>query len=147
MILEIIKIESENSNILKNKCVNINKNTPLDDLILDMFETCEHYGGVGLSANQIGYNINLFIINLDDFKEVFINPKIKLHGNFLKVEEGCLSCPDINVIKNRSEFVDVEYFNDKWEFKSYEFKGFMSIIIQHEYDHLNGKLIIDDNNI
>jgi peptide deformylase len=144
MILDIITYSDKNSNILRKKSTDVKKENPfLQKLISDMFETLEHYGGVGLAAPQVGHNLNLFIVKTPDFKEVFINPKIKLEGLLKQGIEGCLSFPDMSFPVNRRDIVYIQYFDKNWTFRNMKYNDFTAIVIQHEYDHLNGKLIID----
>ena len=87
--------------------------------------------------------LNLFIINTPALKEVFINPEIKLEGLAIQGKEGCLSFPRLEFAVSRREKVKVKYFNKDWILILREFDGELAIIIQHEYDHLKGRLIID----
>jgi len=145
MILDIIKYGDVNFHKLRTKNVNVNKENPfLQKLIDDMFETIDyHKNGVGLAAPQVGHNLNLFIIKTPDFKGVFINPEIKLDGLNIQVKEGCLSFPDMIMPVSRRDKVKIKFFDKNWNLNLLEFKDDMAIIIQHEYDHLNGRLIID----
>ena len=145
MILNIIKYGETNSNKLRAKNTNVTKENPfLQKLIDDMFETLENSGnGIGLAAPQVGHNLNLFIINLPNFKEVFINPEIRLSGLGLQVKEGCLSFPNMEFPVNRRQIVQIKFFDRNWNIRNVEYKDMLAIIVQHEYDHLQGKLIID----
>lgn len=145
MILDIIKYGETNNSKLRAKNVDVKKENPfLQKLIADMFETLsENSNGVGLAAPQVGHNLNLFIIKTPEFKEVFINPEIKLDGLSIQIREGCLSFPNMEFPVNRRQKVLIKYYNEKWELKVGEYKDLIAIIIQHEYDHLKGKLIID----
>lgn len=145
MILDIIKYGEINSEKLRIKNVDVKKENPfLQKLIDDMFETLEfEKNGVGLAAPQVGKNLNLFVIKIDNFKEAFINPEILLDGLSIQVKEGCLSFPNMEFPVNRREKVKIKYFDRNWVLRLSEFKDIMAVIIQHEYDHLKGKLIID----
>jgi len=145
MILNIIKYGDQNFGKLKSPSVDVKKENPfLQQLISDMYETLEHSeNGIGLAAPQVGRNLNLFIINLPNFKEVFINPEIKLEGLSIQCREGCLSFPGIEVPVDRRQKVKVKYYNRDWVLIMREFDELVSIAIQHEYDHLRGKLILD----
>ncbi|WP_185878026.1 peptide deformylase [Blattabacterium cuenoti] len=145
--------------ILRKKCSDINfshyKKKDIYRLINNMFETIHKVKGIGLAAPQIGKNIKLFIIetpllldnnkkNYKKYKEVFINAKlIKIFGKEYKFNEGCLSIPGVySTIKRKSNII-VEYCNQYGEKKTKCFTGIKSRIIQHEYDHTQGKLFID----
>ena len=145
MILNIIKYSDSNYLKLRTKNVAVKKENPiLQQLIDDMFDTLDFYKtGVGLAAPQVGHNLNLFIIKLPNFKEVFINPEILLDGLRIQAKEGCLSFPNMEFPVDRREIVKIRYYDRNWLLRTSEYKDFTSIVIQHEYDHLNGKLIID----
>lgn len=145
MVLDIIKYNDFNYGKLREKNIDVKKENPfLHQLIVDMFETLDYSkSGVGLAAPQIGKNLNLFVIKTPEFQEVFINPEIMLEGRIIQVKESCLSFPDMQFPVNRREFVKIKYFDKDWTLKFNQFKDILSIIIQHEYDHLKGKLIID----
>jgi len=145
MILDVIKYSDSNYLKLRTKNIAVKKENPiLQQLIDDMFETLDFYKtGVGLAAPQVGYNLNLFIIKLPNFKEVFINPEILLDGLRIQAKEGCLSFPNMEFPVDRREIVKIRYYDRNWLLRTSEYKDFTSIVIQHEYDHLNGKLIID----
>lgn len=145
MILEIIKYTDFNSNKLRLKNIDVKKENPfLQELITNMFETLDSTkNGVGLAAPQVGHNLNLFVIKTSYFQDVFINPEIHLEGLNIQGLEGCLSLPDLNIPVSRRERVKVRYYDRNWVLRMMEFKEQLSIIIQHEYDHLKGKLIID----
>lgn len=144
MILDIIKFGDSNYYTLRASNIDVKKENPfLQQLIYNMFETLDKYGGIGLAAPQVGHNLNLFIIKHENYKEVFINPEIRLDGLQLQLPESCLSFPNITIPVDRRERLEIKYFNKDWQLKFDKFDGMMSIIIQHEYDHLKGKLITD----
>ena len=131
----------------------------LDQLIEDMFETMSDSDGVGLAAPQIGKSIRLFMIDasrmedVDDepdiqsFKQVFINPYIVDEtGEKWAFSEGCLSLPNIREDVTRPSIVKIEYYDSNWEFHEEEYDGVKARIIQHEYDHLDGRLFVDKIN-
>lgn len=156
--------------VLRKVAVNISPDYEnLDSLIADMFETMYNSKGVGIAAPQIGKSIRLFIIDaspfaerdddetpeeekmseaevnfLENFKKVFINPKIILEeGEEWKFNEGCLSIPKIREDVSRKQKITLEYFDENFNKKSEKFTGIAARIIQHEYDHIEGKLFID----
>lgn len=144
MILDIIKYGDSNYNKLRAKNVDVIKENPkLEQLINDMFETLDKKGGIGLAAPQVGHNINLFVVKLENLKEVFINPKIITEGLNIQIREGCLSFPGMEFPVNRQQKVKVKFFDKNWTLRQAEYKDMEAIVIQHEYDHLIGKLIID----
>lgn len=127
----------------------------LDILIEDMFETMYFSNGVGLAAHQINRAIKLFILDptpfsedypeLKGLKKVFINGHItKEDGEDVDFEEGCLSVPGINESVKRKSVVYLSYYDEDFNYHENErFDGMLSRIIQHEYDHINGKLFVE----
>ena len=117
----------------------------LDDIIHQMEEEMKEHNGVGISAIQLGYPVRVFLAG--DTPQVFLNPKIKSRSSYTKSDyEGCLSCPDTIVKVRRAQSIVLEYtdYSDGifTEVKR-KFKDFEARVIQHEFDHLNGFLIID----
>ncbi|MDD5341190.1 MAG: peptide deformylase [Patescibacteria group bacterium] len=140
--LEIIK---EPNPILRQKSVKIKAITPeVERLILDMAKTMKANNGVGLAAPQVGHSLRLFVINNGDSAMALINPKI-LWRSFGKEteEEGCLSCPGVWGEVKRSKSVWVLTRNKNGKYNFFKASGLFARVIQHEYDHLNGVLIID----
>ncbi len=128
----------------------------LDQLLEDMFETMRASDGIGLAAPQVGKSLRLFVVDtspisedkgepeLKDFKRVFINPYIlKEWGDSWSFEEGCLSLPNIREEVSRPSKVRIEYYDEKWNLIEEEFDGIRARVVQHEYDHLDGKLFVD----
>lgn len=141
--------------VLKSKTIEVVPDYPeLDKLIQQMFQTMYLAKGVGLAAPQIGKSIRLFIVDATpyqneypestNFKKIFINPKIiKEYGDLLYYTEGCLSIPGINEEIERHSIIDIEYFDEHFQLHRKTYNGIVARIIQHEYDHLEGKLFID----
>jgi peptide deformylase len=127
----------------------------LSELIENMYETMYNADGVGLAAPQVGFSIRLFVVDaspaasdeepeLADFKKAFINPTIlSTSGEPWAFEEGCLSLPNIREDVLRNEEVVIHYFDENWVEKTEKYNSYPARIIQHEYDHLEGKLFID----
>ena len=141
--------------VLRKVAVDITSEYPnLKKLIDDMFETMYNADGVGLAAPQIGLDIRLFVIDLKplaeddakyaDFKKVFINPKIvEYTGEIVKMDEGCLSIPGINEAVEREETIRIQYLDENFVSHDEVYSDFFARCIQHEYDHIEGKLFID----
>lgn len=141
--------------ILKRKCEAIGKDYPdLGQLTADMFETMYAAHGVGLAAPQIGRNIRVFVIDaspyhedepaLKDFKKVFINAELlDEEGEKWLFNEGCLSIPDVREDISRYPTIRIRYFDEHWVEHEDKFDGLAARIIQHEYDHIDGKLFTD----
>ncbi len=126
----------------------------LDDFIANMWETMYNSDGVGLAAPQVHKSIRLFVIDassateeepeLANFKKVFINPEIlERTGDEWSMNEGCLSLPEIREDVSRPETVTIKYFDENFMEHTETYSGFAARVIQHEYDHLEGKLFID----
>lgn len=139
----------------------------LQQLIKDMFETMYHASGVGLAAPQIGKAIRLFIVDtepfveddeddeeseftaeerkeLKSFKKVFINARIlNEEGEEWKFKEGCLSIPKIREEVSRMPEVEIEYWDENFKYHKEKHHGLIARVIQHEYDHIEGKLFTD----
>ena len=103
--------------------------------------------GIGLAANQAGYNKRIFVMDVSNERnhaQVFINPVITSKNNKkVKHTEGCLSCPGELVTVKRSITVDLEWTCKHGKLQHKTFSYLPSKVVQHEMDHLNGKLIID----
>ena len=118
----------------------------LQTLIEDMFETMYHTRGVGLAAAQIGVNVRLSVIDVSGDKSqqlVIINPEITKSAGEVDFQEGCLSVPGVYDTVKRAETITVKALDRHG--KSFEMaaSGLLSECIQHEIDHMNGKLFID----
>ncbi len=141
--------------LLRKKAERINSDYKgLNEFIENMWDTMYFSDGVGLAAPQVGLSIRLFVVDasagadeepeLADFKKVFINPEIiELSGDEWVMNEGCLSLPEIREDIARPEIVRIKYFDENFVEHDEIFKGYAGRVIQHEYDHLEGKLFID----
>lgn len=126
----------------------------LKELIDNMFETMYHSDGVGLAAPQIGKSLRIFVVDassaadeepeLEGFKKAFINPEIlERTGDEWVLNEGCLSLPEIREDISRPAYVKIKYLDENLEEHIDEYGGFAARVIQHEYDHLDGVLLVD----
>ena len=134
---------------LREKGKEIEAFTPeLRSLIEDMAETMYAAPGVGLAATQIGETLQLFIIDIADAEEpsdlkVFINPQILETEGDLVWQEGCLSFPGVTEEIDRAAKVRVRAQDGDGTWFELEAEGLLAIAIQHEFDHLQGMLMID----
>jgi peptide deformylase len=124
-------------------------------LIVDMQDTLHDYGGIGLAAPQIAEPVRLALVEIPGGPTrygdlapipltVFINPVIEIVD--LATEgywEGCLSVPGLRGYVERPQHVKVRYTSEEGEAQELELKGFPATVIQHEFDHLDGKLYVD----
>jgi peptide deformylase len=141
--------------LLRKKALPITKDFEgLGEFLNNMWETMYYSDGVGLAAPQVGRSVRVIVIDaspgakeepeLQGFKKAFINPEIiETHGDDVLMNEGCLSLPEIREDIPRPEFVTIHYWDENFEEHTDTFKGYAARIIQHEYDHLEGKLFID----
>lgn len=116
-------------------------------LIDDMFETMYDAPGIGLAATQVNVHQQIIVMDLsDDNSEprVFINPKIDvLDGDLESMQEGCLSVPGFYEDVERIEHCLIQALDRNGEAFEIEARGLLAVCIQHEMDHLNGKLFVD----
>lgn len=101
--------------------------------------TMRQYGAVGISANQCGLNLRLFVLGTDVFQMACINPKIiATEGDMVKVREGCVSFPALFINVPRYQRIQVEYLNENGETTTTWMDGITAQCFQHELDHMNG---------
>ncbi|MBG6234917.1 peptide deformylase [Pedobacter sp. CAN_A7] len=138
--------------VLKKVCKNIDQEYPeLQQLVDDMFETMYAASGVGLAAPQVGLPIRLFVVDTgadedgkEGFKRVFINAEIvDESGDEWAFNEGCLSIPDIREDVMRKPTILIKYYDELWVLHQEKVSGMAARVIQHEYDHIEGKLFTD----
>jgi peptide deformylase len=105
-----------------------------------LIDRMHELGGVGLSANQVGVNKQVFVIGMDNVYMGIINPKIiSYEGPEVLMKEGCLTFPGIMLSVNRPKAINVEYYNVKGEKVEEKLSGMTARIFLHEYDHMLGK--------
>lgn len=138
--------------VLKKIGTDIDKDYPeLKELIANMFDTMYYANGVGLAAPQIGLPIRLFIVDTGEdedgtpgYKKVFVNARIlEETGEPWNFNEGCLSIPDIRENILRKPNIKIKYFDENWIEHTDDVDGMPARVIQHEYDHIEGKLFTD----
>ena len=114
--------------------------------VANMFETMYHAPGVGLAATQVNYHQRLIVIDVSSDKNdpiVLINPEIIARSGEQLLEEGCLSVPEIYAEVARDAEITVKAQNVDGEEYELEASELLSVCIQHEMDHLEGKLFVD----
>lgn len=164
----ILPIVAYGDPVLRKVGVEISKDYPnLQQLISDMFDSMNNAFGVGLAAPQVGKAIRLFIVEtkpfaerdeddeedeftpeerkeLEAFRRVFINAKIVEEDGLEWVfNEGCLSIPKIREDVLRKPKIRIHYYDEHFKFFDETFEGLIARVIQHEYDHIEGKLFTD----
>jgi peptide deformylase len=153
------QINEEDTRILR--APSIEKPLPFDaeiqEAIRALWDTfLERDDSVGLAAPQIGINLRLIAVRFRNFddkdpskrrvdSEILVNPRItQTRGELVAMEEGCLSCPGVRVKVNRADEIKIRAFDDaKGQKFNKRYQGFAARIVQHEIDHLDGKLIVD----
>lgn len=141
--------------VLRKEAEEITTDYPgLQELIKNMFETMQHANGVGLAAPQVGLDIRLAVIDLDvisdDFPEykgflhAYINPEILEYGEeMVSMDEGCLSLPGISEPVKRAKKIHVTYLDENYQEHDEWVDSYLARVMQHEFDHLDGKVFID----
>lgn len=112
----------------------------------DMLETMYESKGIGLSAVQVNLPLNLIVTDVSEEKNaprVLVNPQLELLSGLQHHEEGCLSVPGFWEVVERADNIRVNAQSVKGKHFSFETSGLESVCIQHEVDHLSGKLFVD----
>ena len=151
----ILPVVSYGNSVLKSTAADIKADYEgLNTLINDMFETMYAASGVGLAAPQVNLPIRLFVVDAspfeeDDpkakgFKKAFINARIvERTGEEVLMDEGCLSFPGFREEILRHETIRIQYLDENFQPHDETYSGIIARIIQHEYDHIDGILIVD----
>ncbi|MGL5938685.1 MAG: peptide deformylase [Phocaeicola sp.] len=141
--------------VLRKEAEDITPDYPkLKELITNMFETMDRADGVGLAAPQIGLPIRVVTVDLDvmaedypdlkGYRKVFINPHIiEESEEESTMEEGCLSLPGIHESVKRPVRIRVTYLDEEMNAHDEWVEGYVARVMQHEFDHLDGKMFID----
>lgn len=152
----ILPIYTYGQPVLRNEAEDIDENYPnLKQTIQDMYDTLDRSEGIGLAAPQVGLPIRLVVINLDLISEdlpeykgyirTFINPYIEEVDDSETdvMEEGCLSLPGIHEAVRRPTRIRVTYLDEDFQPHDEWVGGYLARVMQHEFDHLEGKMFID----
>lgn len=152
----ILPIYTYGQPVLRKEAEDITPDYPeLKELIANMFETMYRSDGVGLAAPQIGLPIRVVVITLDVLKEdypeyagfnkAYINPHIVEadQSEMVSMEEGCLSVPGIHEPVKRPTRIRVQYMDEEFNQHDEWVEGYLARVMQHEFDHLEGKLFTD----
>ena len=121
-------------------------NDKIRALVADMFDTMKAERGVGLAATQVNVHQQVIVMDVSDDQDtplVFINPKVIEQRGTKINEEGCLSVPNNYAKVERAEWIKVSALNEHGEEFITEAEGLLAVCIQHEMDHLQGKLFVD----
>ena len=127
----------------------------LDEFLKDMWDTLAESEGIGLAAPQVGKSIRVVVIDLDvlsddmpeykDFRRVYINPHIVEYDETKteSLEEGCLSLPAIHEKVTRPTRIRVQWMDENFQPHDEWVEGYLTRVMQHEFDHLDGKMFVD----
>jgi peptide deformylase len=120
----------------------------LRDIVREMFELMYKHRGVGLAANQVDLPYRLFITNPSGDpnsgeEHVFINPVLRRPRGMVEAEEGCLSIPEVYAPVKRAEKIDIDAYDLDGQPVRLELDGLHARVVQHENDHIDGRLFID----
>ncbi len=143
---KILKIIQEGDPVLRKKAEPVKnpKDLEIKELVADMIVTMKETGGIGLAAPQVGASFRIFTVSIDNKVYVFINPEVKDFSNDeIPFEEGCLSLKKIWGPVIRSKKLTIKAIDENGKPVKIRAKGLLARVIQHEMDHLNGKLFID----
>lgn len=155
-IREIVLVPSP---VLKKKAAEVSAvDANIRQLLDDMIDTMRAADGVGLAAPQIGVSLRVAVIDAPEkladgtiLSEPglieFINPEITQRAGTIQWDEGCLSIPGLQQIMQRSAEVTCQYLDRKGRLQILHAQGLLAVAIQHELDHLNGKLLLDQSSI
>ncbi|MCL1499528.1 peptide deformylase [Xanthomonas nasturtii] len=115
-------------------------------LLDDMFQTMYEAPGIGLAASQVDVHKRFMVIDVSDEKnlpQVFVNPEIVSKQGEQLYQEGCLSVPGIYADVSRADAITVRYLDRRGQAQELQTDGLLAVCIQHEMDHLDGKLFVD----
>ena len=127
----------------------------LEQFIADMYETLDQSEGIGLAAPQVGRSVRIVVIDLDvlsddmpeykGFRHAFINPHIVEYDESKtdSMEEGCLSLPAIHEKVTRPTRIRVQWLDEEMQAHDEWIEGYLARVMQHEFDHLDGKMFVD----
>lgn len=139
-----LKIKTFPDVILRKKAAAVGKVTSSERSMLDdMAKTMYLSQGVGLAAVQVGIDKQLAVIDIGDGLIKMVNPIIVSKAGLEALEEGCLSCPGESIKIKRAKTVVVSFLSENGDLMELKAGGLLARAVQHELDHLSGKLIID----
>lgn len=143
-----LNIKKYPDKVLRKNCSNVEEITDKEkELFEKMLFTMRHFCGIGLAAPQIGISKKLIVAEVENITIKLANPEIVDVRGSDNITEGCLSVPDITVDIKRPTDIIVKGLNEKGQTVEIKTKGLLARVIQHEVDHLKGKLIVDYMNI
>lgn len=147
----ILPITIYSDEILRQKALPVDGiDSGIRELIGNMFETMYKAPGIGLAAPQAGSSLRLLVLDISCMKEyahikpmVVINPMVLSSRGYLAMEEGCLSIPGVQGDVVRPSTISLRYRDEEFAEHTMEFSGMLARVLQHEIDHLDGRLFVD----
>ena len=140
------KLVEEASKVLRVPPLEFDFENPPEDpkeIEKNLAEAMEKFGGLGLSANQVGVDARMFVMRTQDGIQGFFNPELtRVSAETDLLKEGCLSFPDIYLMIKRSKVVEMKYFDSDGEEHLITLDGLGARCVQHEIDHLNGIIFL-----
>ena len=144
MTTAILKIRTYGDPCLRKKSSTVKEVGPGERMLIQsMIATMNEAKGVGLAAPQVGINQRLFVIDVGEGPMAIINPKISKRMGADILAEGCLSIPEVTINIERPQQITVKYLDETGRAMEIVCEDLMARVIQHETDHLDGKLILD----
>jgi len=143
-ILDVLSFPDERLRTVAKPVAEVNDE--IKQLVSDMFETMKDENGIGLAATQVNRHVQVVVMDVSEDQNeprVFINPEIIRKDGSTISEEGCLSVPGNYAKVERAEAITVKALDQNGESFELDAEGLLAICIQHELDHLKGKLFID----
>lgn len=145
--MTVLKVLHYPNNSLRQVSYPVKKiDSDIQRVINDMVETMYFENGIGLAAPQVNIHQQIIVINISNKKKetlVLVNPKIIDKNEYIISEEGCLSIPKQYGSVRRYKNIKINFLNRKSEYLQLDATDLLSVCIQHEIDHLKGKLFID----
>jgi len=143
-ILKILQYPDERLHKVAKQVVQVDEATR--KLVRDMVETMYAAPGVGLAATQVDVHVRVIVVDISETRDqlrVFINPEILSSSGISDCEEGCLSVPGIYEKVSRAEKITVRARDENGEEYTLDAEGLLAVCIQHEMDHLIGKVFVE----
>jgi len=142
--MDLLDLKIYPDDMLRQKCEVMEEFSLAEEEFFEkMLLTMHHCGGIGLAAPQVGSLKRLIVADIGDGPVKLVNPQIvETHGTD-RMREGCLSIPNVQIEVERPLEIVVRGLSKKGKSIEFEFEGLMAKVIQHEIDHLDGKLIVD----
>ena len=142
--MAVLEIKTAGELVLKQTAEPIKKiDKRIKKLLDDMAETMYATEGIGIAAPQVGVSLRMVVVDVENKRYDIINPEIISREGSAVDTEGCLSCPDLFGEVERAEKIRVKFTTRYHKEKEIEAEGLLARCIQHEIDHLNGRLFID----